>query len=91
MLPFWGRLLGAGDRRDGELDPRFADNELVVAQKIRSYAGVPIRDPGGYAVGAHCVFDHRPRSFTTQEMLFLQDLAHLAETVLSITDLKRSA
>jgi hypothetical protein len=60
-------------------DVRFADNELVTNANLRSYAGVPIRDPSGHAVGALCVFDDKCRTFTVDQLVFLRDLAHLAE------------
>jgi hypothetical protein len=60
-------------------DARFVDNELVVKAGLRSYAGVPIRDPSGHAVGALCVFDDKCRTFTTDQIVFLRDLANLVE------------
>lgn len=47
---------------DAEQDPRFADNPLVTgAPHIRFYAGAPIINPQGYAVGTICIADPEPR------------------------------
>ena len=42
---------------------------------IRFYAGYPLTTPTGERIGALCVFDPKPRSFTGDEKGLLQDLA----------------
>ena len=64
---------------DATLDPRFADSYFVTTAKLRSYAGVPLRDPTGHMIGALCVYDNKPRHFTTADMITLRSLAHLIE------------
>lgn len=73
---------------DARLDPRFHDNPLVTgAPYIRFYAGVPLRSPGGHAVGTLCVADTRSRnSFTDADRRNLQDLGRL---VLDTLELRR--
>jgi GAF domain-containing protein len=38
---------------------------------VRSYAGVPLRDDAGIVLGAHCVLDLAPRSFTDDDVAVL--------------------
>ncbi|WP_158260060.1 sensor domain-containing diguanylate cyclase [Zobellella endophytica] len=66
---------------DASRDPRFAHNPLVREQRIRFYAGVPLRiQPGISAVGALCVADPAPRPGGLGELQLLQ-LSTLAELV----------
>jgi len=59
-------------------DPRFADNALVTADpSIRSYAGVPLKTPDGYNLGALCVIDTKPREFTAAQIGILSEFAGL--------------
>lgn len=76
---------------DATLDPRFADSYFVVNAKLRFYAGVPIRDPHGYMVGALCIFDDKPRTFTPADMVYLRDLARLVEEQLLLAAQPRHA
>ena len=49
---------------DAALDPRFADNPLVVgAPFIRFYIGAPLALPGGATIGTLCLIDTKPRHF----------------------------
>lgn len=49
--------------------------DVAQALELRFYAGSPLLDESGQAIGALCVIDHRPRSFTPQEQELLQRLA----------------
>lgn len=61
-------------------DARFADNALVTGDpNIRSYAGIPLRTPEGYNVGALCAIDRQPRQFTDSEVAMLKNLAKIVE------------
>ncbi|CCH53960.1 hypothetical protein BN8_03096 [Fibrisoma limi BUZ 3] len=60
---------------DTREDVRFKDNPLVVdGPKIAFYAGVPLVNPEGYALGTICVLDHRPRQLTDSQLLSLKAL-----------------
>jgi len=57
---------------DASSDPRFADSPLVrSAPALRFYAGAPLISANGFALGALCVMDRRPRELdaTGREVL----------------------
>lgn len=73
---------------DAFLDPRFSENPLVKnPPHIRSYAGHPLHGPKGHRVGTLCIFDSRPRKFSTEEIDLLGELALLTEKALQTLDL----
>ena len=82
---------------DMTVDARFAHNPLVTnAPSLRAYAGVPItaRDPDGGAqvpVGAVCVLDIKPRSFSPAQRDLLAPLSALAEALLDARALQLQA
>lgn len=58
---------------DASLDPRFAENPLVVDDpNIRFYAGVPLVNSEGYPLGTLCVLDQKPRKLTEDQELQLK-------------------
>lgn len=68
---------------DAEQDERFADNPLVTGPPfIRSYLGVPLRLPGGAAVGTVCVIDTRPRTWTPTEVDSLKRFSRIVDGLL---------
>jgi len=70
---------------DATKDPRFRTNPLVTgAQKIRFYAGVPLRSPDGYALGTLCVLDQKPRQLRPPQKRALLVLARHVETQLEL-------
>jgi GTP-sensing pleiotropic transcriptional regulator CodY len=42
---------------------------------VRFYAGVPLIEPGGMALGTLCVIDRKPRKLDKRQRLQLEDLA----------------
>ena len=69
---------------DARLDPRFADNPLVVGPPhIRFYAGMPIFAGTGrrFAIGTLCAVDTKSRELTPDNADCLRALAHLVETL----------
>jgi diguanylate cyclase (GGDEF)-like protein len=68
---------------DATRDARFFDNPLVVGDPgVRFYAGVPLRDPRGLALGALCVMDRQVRHLTPAQRQALESLARLATSLL---------
>lgn len=69
---------------DTLLDARFVDNPLVTGDPhIRYYAGVPLRSPEGFVLGALCAIDQVPRSTTPEQLetlrLLGQQVVYLLE------------
>ncbi|QTF08226.1 EAL domain-containing protein [Brenneria izadpanahii] len=64
---------------DASKDPNFKDNPLVTGEPhLRFYAGIPLRNLSGYAIGALCIIDIKPRlAFSVRDEHNLQDLAML--------------
>jgi GAF domain-containing protein len=63
---------------DAHLDLRFATSPLVVSPPhIRSYAGIPLRTPEGYNVGALCAMDTRARQFSPADIAILKNFANI--------------
>jgi GAF domain-containing protein len=63
---------------DATADPVHADNPLLPAEGLRSYAGVPLTDGDGHVLGAHCVLDTAARTFTDQDLEVLHEGAREA-------------
>lgn len=63
---------------DAMVDPRFRFNPLVTGDPhIRSYAGAPLITPDQYQIGALCVMDRRPRTFSGESLALLQRFSSL--------------
>ncbi|WP_082448189.1 GAF domain-containing protein [Xylophilus sp. Leaf220] len=76
---------------DATLDPRFADNPLVLGGPgIRFYAGAPVRSPEGYPLGTVCVIDTVPRTLTPEQARALQALARQTSSLLRLRRLTLS-
>lgn len=61
---------------DARLDPRFADNPLVIGHpNIRFYAGAPVCLSSGHRVGSLCIIDHQARTLDVAQRELLQCLA----------------
>ncbi|MGV3741265.1 MAG: EAL domain-containing protein, partial [Burkholderiaceae bacterium] len=61
---------------DASKDARFWDNPLVTdGPKLRFYAGVPLIDARGYAIGSLAIMDRRPRGLNESQQDMLRALA----------------
>jgi diguanylate cyclase (GGDEF)-like protein len=70
---------------DATQDKRFAENALVTGPPfIRAYAGAPIITPDGYALGALCAIDQKPREFTPDKLAILGSFADLVMNELEL-------
>ena len=64
---------------DAAADERFADNPLVTGDPhVRFYAGMPVLDGEGHALGTVCTIDHRPRRVTAAQADALRRLGRTA-------------
>ncbi len=72
---------------DARSHPVYAENPLVRAGVVGSYAGVPLVDDG-VVLGSVAIFDSEAREFTAEDLELLQHQARLASSVLA---LRRSA
>ncbi|CAN5180815.1 hypothetical protein BH11ACT5_BH11ACT5_01040 [soil metagenome] len=59
---------------DTRLDPRFS-GFAAVQDGILFYAGYPVEAPDGQRIGTLCLFDDRPRTFTSADESLLRELA----------------
>ena len=60
---------------DARKDDRFKESPLVKMQDVAFYAGVPLVNPAGYALGTLCIFDTSPRNLTKRQKKALTSLA----------------
>jgi len=59
-------------------DDRFRNNPLVVSEpNVRFYAGAPLIDEEGHALGTICVIDRIPREFGPEQQAALKALSRL--------------
>jgi GAF domain-containing protein len=73
--------------RDATKDRRFAGSALVTGEPhIRFYAGIPLVNPEGLALGTLCVVDHQPRQLSAAQQKALQALSR---QVMALLELKR--
>lgn len=71
-----------------EKDHRWRDNPLVKGREaIRFYAGLPLINQHGFALGTLCVMDRKIRRLTTEQ---ITHLTTLARAVMTHLELKRS-
>jgi diguanylate cyclase (GGDEF)-like protein len=70
---------------DATMDPRFADNPLVTGDPhIRFYAGAPLINPQGFALGTLCIIDTEARVLSPEAEETLRGLARTVGTTLEL-------
>lgn len=69
---------------DARMHPLVQNNPAIVKYDILSYAGIPLIDDDGHALGAFCVMDSETRQWTSQEIEILRELAALVLTEMKL-------
>nr|WP_205708413.1 SpoIIE family protein phosphatase [Kineococcus siccus] len=72
---------------DTSADARVADLAPVASGLVASYLGVPLSGLDGQVVGALCVFDPSPRTWSVSDIALLGDLAAAAVSELELSAL----
>ena len=62
---------------DARAHPMLHDHPAVADGTLVSYAGIPLIDPAGLAIGTLCVWDDKPHQWSTSHVQILDDLAHI--------------
>lgn len=71
---------------DATTDPRFEQNPLVMGELgIRFYAGVPLLDAEGLALGSLCIIDRVPRKLSNEQTKILESFG---KHVMALFDLR---
>ena len=72
---------------DSRTDERFADNPLVTGNPhVIFYAGVPLVNPEGHALGTICIIDHEPRKLNDDQR---KALRVLSDQVMRLLELRK--
>lgn len=77
---------------DSERDSRFSGTEIALQNPgARFYAGWPLHDAEGLALGTLCLADPKPRRLSTRQKAQLRDMAYLAESHLRLQQRSQQA
>jgi GAF domain-containing protein len=69
---------------DAREHPLLKDNLAIRDMGVIAYAGIPLLDGDGFALGTLCVIDSRPRHWTTHQVEVLSDIAASVVTEISL-------
>ncbi|CAN5666656.1 hypothetical protein BH10ACT10_BH10ACT10_21760 [soil metagenome] len=76
---------------DARQDPRLKDNLAIEDLNVIAYAGFPLVDADGVAIGSVCAIDGEPKDWTEAELEALEDLAAACSAELVQRDLRQQA
>src|SRR3954471_20330246 len=76
---------------DAREDPALRDNLAVPELGVVAYAGVPLITHDGHALGALCVIDQRPRTWSSDQIAMLGDLAAAVVSEIELASARRAA
>lgn len=63
--------------KDSRRDERFTDNPNVTGDPfVIFYAGVPLVNSEGFALGTICIIDHKPRNLNSAQLNALKSLSN---------------
>lgn len=76
--------------KDATLDNRFQDNPLLTGDPhVRYYAGSPLVNEEGHALGTLCVIDHQPRTLSVDQKQSLEALSRQVVRLLEARKLEK--
>jgi GAF domain-containing protein len=70
---------------DAREHPVLKANPAVAEMGTVAYAGVPLIDADGHALGTLCVLDNRPRQWSSHQVELLSDLAASVVSEITLT------
>ena len=70
---------------DARTHPIFKNHPAVLDGSVVAYLGIPLMDHDHNAVGTLCVFDSRPRLWSTGHVQILGDFANLIAELIFAT------
>jgi hypothetical protein len=76
---------------DAREHPTLRDNLAVGALGVVAYAGVPLINRDGHALGSLCVIDRRPRAWTRDQIALLSDLGASVVSEIELAVSRRAA
>ena len=60
---------------DARVHPTLSEHPIVADGTVVAYAGIPLTDAQGQAIGTLCAWDDKPKQWTTGHVQVLEDLA----------------
>ena len=69
---------------DAREHPVLGDNPAIRDMGVIAYAGIPLIDSAGHALGTLCVIDSQPRHWTSHQVQLLSDIAASVVTEISL-------